>query len=310
MIAISGLPELPHRLRRAGAVLAVLVVTAAIQGLGAHPFDRLFVSLISTLQHSRAEGRPSALPDYRVALEGRPVADVAEPLRGLAVDERQGRLWSVAIAAKELLALHTNGEILARYPLEGFADIDAIASLDDDLLMLVENSRQTLVVVPTPAVPDHPLRRSDTQTRILPLPTHIGAVRGIAYDRDGDRLFVISSQSPRRLHEIRGLRGSLEGRRDAEIIDRQAWIGDKLISRDFSAIEFDASTRRLLLLSDASHQIIALDDAGRLVGYQPLARGFAGLQQSLPEAAGMRLDGLGRLYVLGKSNLFYAFRPD
>lgn len=126
---------------------------------------------------------------------------------------------------------------------------------------------------------------------------------GLAYDEAGDRLFVVTEHSPRKLYEIRGLRTSLAGRLDVEIIDREDWIRDKLVARDFSSVEFDPRTGHLILLSDGSKLALELDTDGRYVGYQGFAAG-------IPQAEGLTLDERGNLYVVSEPGLFYAFRPE
>lgn len=295
------------------AWLAGLTFAAAI-GLSiptdsGRAFDHLFAATITALQSSRTTA--NALPDFGVTLEAHPVAGVERNLSGLSWDEERGHLWAVVNEPPQLLALDTAGQLLARHPLEGFGDVEGVAALGDGRLLLVEERRQSLVVITAPHTPGETLTRRGQQALRLALGDGDNAgFEGIAYDKAGDRLFVVKEHSPRKLYEIRGLRASLAGRLDVEVIDREHWIRDKFIARDFSSVEFDPRTGHLVLLSDASRLALEIDADGRYVGYQALAAGFAGLARHIPQAEGLALDGRGNLYVISEPNLFYAFRPE
>lgn len=302
---------LPARWRGGLAATVMLGLALALQQADGGLLDRAFAATISALKPARAEGAVSALPDYRVSVEAYPVAGVTRNLSGLAWDAQRGHLWAVVNEPPQLLALDTDGDVLARHPLVGFHDVEGIAVLGNGQLLLAEERRQTLVVVPMPAGPDAALSRDGLPALTLALGGGDNAgLEGLAYDEARDRLFVVKEHSPRKLYEIHGLRASLAGRLDIEVIDREDWIRDKFVARDFSSVEFDPRTGHLILLSDASRLALELDADGRYVGYQGLAAGFAGLAGSIPQAEGVTLDERGNLYVVSEPNLFYAFRPD
>ncbi|NMF91351.1 DNA-binding protein [Aromatoleum petrolei] len=270
--------------------------------------DRSFAATISALQPARPEGAPASLSGHRADVDARPVAGVGRNLSGLAWDERRGHLWAVVNEPPQLLALTADGDVLAQHPLEGFQDVEGVAVLDGDRLLLAEERRQSVVVAPVPAAADAVLSRTGLPALSLALGAGGNAgFEGLAYDETGDRLFVVKEHSPRKLYEIRGLRASLAGRLDIQIIDREDWVRDKLVARDFSSVEFDSRTGHLLLLSDASKLALELDGEGRYVGFQSFAAGFAGLADSVPQAEGLTLDERGNLYVVSEPDLFYAF---
>ncbi|NMG46282.1 DNA-binding protein [Aromatoleum toluvorans] len=291
-----------------GGIFAALALGLALQADPGLP-DRAFAATITALKPARPQGTVSALTDYRVSVEARPVAGVTRGLSGLAWDAQRNHLWAVGNEPPQLLALDARGEVLARHPLAGFHDLAGVAVLGDGRLLLAE-AHQSLVVAPVPAGPDAVLSRDSLPTLTLAPSDGIGSgIAGIAYNEAGDRLFV-TEHAPRGLHEIRDLRASLAGQGDAEIIDREAWLRGKLLARDLSSVQFDPRTGHLLLLSAASRLALEIDTDGRQIGYQELGAGFAGLAESVPQAAGIALDGRGSLYVVGAPGLFYAFRPE
>lgn len=293
-----------------GGIVAAIALGVALQadhGL----LDRAFAATIAALKPARAEGATSALSDYRVSVEARPVAGVTRKLSGLAWDAQRGHLWAVADEPPQLLALNADGDVLARHPLAGFDGVAGVAVLGDGRLLLAEEHRPSLVVAPIPAGPDAVLSRDGLPALTLaPGDGDHADFAGVAYDEAGDRVFVVMKHAPRKLHEIRNLRASLAGRLDVEIIDREAWLRGKFLAHDFSSVEFDPRTGHLILLSDASRLALEIDTEGRQIGYQGLGAGFAGLADSVPQAEGVALDGRGKLYVVSAPNLFYAFRPE
>lgn len=293
-----------------GGILAATALGLAVQADGGR-LDRAFAAAVSALQPARAEGSPATLSRYHVSVDGHAVAGVGRNLSGLAWDARRGHLWAVVNEPPQLLALNGHGDVLARHRLDGFNDVEGVAVLGDGRLLLAEERRQSLVVAPIPAAPDAVLARAGLPALTLALGAGDNAgFEGLAYDEAGDRLFVVKEHSPRKLYEIRGLRASLAGRLDVEVIDREDWIRDKLVARDFSSVEFDPRTGHLILLSDGSKLALELDADGRYVGYQGFAAGFAGLAASIPQAEGLTLDERGNLYVVSEPDLFYAFRSD
>ena len=293
-----------------GGILAAAALALALPMDGGL-LDRSFAATVAALQPARPAGAPATLSGHEIDVEARPVAGVGRNLSGLAWDERRGHLWAVVNEPPQLLALARDGDVLARHALEGFHDVEGVAVLDGGRLLIAEERRQSLVVAPIPATADAVLSRTGLPALALALGAGDNAgFEGLAYDEAGDRLFVVKEHSPRKLYEIRGLRASLAGNFDVAVIDREDWIRDKLVARDFSSVEFDPRTGHLILLSDGSKLALELDPDGRYVGYQGFAAGFAGLADSIPQAEGLTLDGRGNLYVVSEPDLFYAFRRE
>ncbi|MNF33673.1 SdiA-regulated [compost metagenome] len=291
---------------------ALLLATVALlwQMQALHLDQRLYQWLRTSSHAEEWQARSLWLPDYRVQVEARPLAGVTNNLSGLTWDERRDQLWAVVNNPPELLALSRDGELRGRWPLQGFEDVEGIAYLGDNLLVLAEERRGALVVVP---VPDQggALRRGDYPALTLGLQgTDNSGFEGLGYDRGGDRLFVVKEHTPRKLYEIRGLRASLDGRFDLQVIDREAWIRDAVIARDLSSVHFDERSGHLLLLSDESRLVMELNGAGQLVSFRSLQGGFAGLERSVPQAEGMTIDGQGHLYLVSEPNLFYRLSRD
>jgi uncharacterized protein YjiK len=283
-------------------LLSLLLYQVRVQ----HLDERLYFWVKTSWHENEWQGRSLWLPEYRVRVDARAVPGVANNLSGLSYDERRDQLWAVLNNPEELLALSKDGEVLGRYPLSGFSDVEGITYLGDDLLLLAEERNQALVVVEVPGR-SGALFREDYRALTLGLQSGGNqGFEGVGYDRDGDRLFVVKEHSPRKLYEIRGLKASLRGDFNLEVIDREAWI-ENVFATDFSAVHYDERTGHLALLSDESKLLTELDGGGELISFRSLLGGFAGLQDSVPQGEGMTFDERGNLYLVSEPNLFYRF---
>lgn len=304
---IKGLPgRLPVLSPWAWARL-LLLLTMAYLVLVLHLDQRLYFSIKTAWQQSEQQEHGLRLAHYRVAIDAKPVAGVSGNLSGLTYDEQREQFWAVVNNPEELLALSKDGELLGRYPLSGFSDVEGVTYLGDDLLLLVEERAQTLVLV---AVPERPGSLSRAGAKVLTLGIPSGenqGFEGLGYDRSGDRLFVVKEHSPRKLYEIRGLKSSMQGHFNLQVIDRDKWLADKDFAADLSSVEYDPVSGHLLLLSDESKLLMELDNAGSMVSLLSLFSTFAGLDSSVPQAEGVSLDAQGNLYLVSEPNLFYQF---
>jgi uncharacterized protein YjiK len=309
-VAKEGLGRLPKISPWKWALL-LLTLALMYQVAARHLDNRLYFWLKTSWHETEWQDRSLWLPEYQVRIDALPVAGVSQNLSGLTYDETRDQLWAVINGPEELLALSKDGELLARYPLNGFSDVEGVTYLGDNLLLLAEERDQALVVVEIPAQAG-PLFREDY--RALTIGIDLGGnqgFEGVGYDRARDRLFVVKEHSPRKLYEIRGLKASVQGHFNLQVIDRQAWIDHKVFATDFSSVHYDEQTGHLALLSDESQVMIELDaQDGKLISFRSLFSGFAGLQQSVPQGEGLTLDDQGNLYLVSEPNLFYRFERE
>jgi uncharacterized protein YjiK len=289
--------------------LLLILLTLVYQVRTLHLDDRLYFWIQTSWHETEWEQRSLWLPEYRVRIDAKAVPGVSDNLSGLTYDERRDQLWAVVNNPEELLALSTDGEVLARYPLSGFEDVEGITYLGDNLLLLAEERKHALVVV---EVPDRPGALFREDYRALTLGLELGGNQGFegtGYDRAGDRLFVVKEHSPRKLYEIRGLKASIEGDFNLDVIDREAWI-ENVFATDLSSVHYDERTGHLALLSDESKVLMELDGKGKLISFRSLLGGFAGLQDGVPQGEGMTFDDRGNLYLVSEPNLFYKFERE
>ena len=288
--------------------LLLLVVLLAVYSLHALHLDERFTRWSTAMGVAKSVPGGLLSEHYQVQVDAKVVPGVQQNLSGLSYDEDRDQLWAVQNNPPELLAVDKQGQLIARYPLNGFSDVEDVAYLGDDWLLLVEERERALVVVSVPKSAA-PLQRKDGKVLSLEL-GRMGnqGFEGISYDRSGDRLFVVKEHSPIKIYEIRGFGRSLKGNFALEIIDHADWVRDSVLATDLSAAHYDQRSQHLMLLSEESKRIMELDGrTGVLLASLKLKGGDFGLAESIPHAEGMTFDNQGNLYIASEPNLFYRF---
>lgn len=310
MSAAKGtLGKLPA-LRPWNWALLLLVLILAYQVRTMHLDDRLYFWIKTSWHEDLLKPQSLWLPEYRVTIDAKAVPGVTQNFSGLSYDDDREQIWAVVNKPEQLLRLSADGELLGRYPLSGFEDVEGVTYLGDGVLLLAEERKHALVAVTVPDKPG-PLFRENYRALTLGISVDGNkGFEGLGYDRMADRLFVVKEHSPRKLYEIRGIKASLMGDFNLEIIDRQSWIDHKVFATDLSSVHFDEQTGHLVLLSDESKLLIELDGEGKLVSFRSLQNGFAGLEESVPQAEGVTFDRYGNLFLASEPNLFYRFERD
>ncbi|MCC6074459.1 SdiA-regulated domain-containing protein [Pseudomonas sp. GCM10022188] len=304
-------PSTPHRTRGTHPLPWLLAGLLALGLLAFAQHLRLFERgwfFVREWQHA-GEWRAHALwlPDYRVSIEARPIAGVADDLSGLTFDPQRRSLFAVTNANPELLELSLDGRILRRIALHGFRDPEAIEYIAPGLYVVSDERDQRLIAV----------RLDDTTTRVdagdgEQLALGMGrngnkGFEGLAYDAAGRRLFVAKERDPMSIYEIRGFPQADDGQPLVmQVLDDPARDA-RLFVRDLSSLHFDAASGHLLALSDESRLVLELDGAGRPVSSLSLVAGRHGLERTIPQAEGIAMDDSGNLYLVSEPNLFYVF---
>lgn len=291
--------------KRLALVALLAVVFGVIQWY--HWDARLYYFLKSQWTAEQWVGRSLWLPDYQVVIEAKPIEGVDHNLSSILYDPDHDRLLAMSNGPPELFALTRDGDLLARYPLQGFGDVEAVAYLGDGLLVVADERTQQLSFV---SLPEEPGPISIKDAYFITLGINLNGNKGfegVSYDRANDRLFVVKERNPRQLYEISGIRASLgEGLR-LNIRDLTSWIDRSVFGTDLSGVHYDASTGHLIVLSDESKLLVELTGEGDFVSFRTLL-GLGDLRHSVPQPEGVTLDDQGDLYVVSEPNLFYRFR--
>lgn len=245
---------------------------------------------------------------YEVVIAARPVSGVDGNLSGITFDPDRRQLWAVVNGPSLLLGLSENGDVLSRHVLNGFHDVEGVVYLGDGQLALVEERRQSVIVIPVPGRSDE-LRREDFTTLHFDRhPEDNKEYEGLTYDASADRLIIAKERDPMLLYEVNDFTGKAEqeaGGRQLENVTET--LGSGIFLDDIAGLAFDALTSHLVALSHESRMLVELAPDGSVISHLLLEEGSAKLKANVPQGEGVTLDDQGRLYVVSEPNLFYRF---
>ena len=287
------------------AVLLPLLVLLALAGQEWRLFERAWFSVQEWRHAAEWQGRSLWLPDYRVTVEAQVIDGLSDDVSALTYDPDRRSLFTVTNQRAELIELSLAGKILRRMPLTGFGDAEAVEYISPGIYVISDERAQRLFKV---HVDDNTrwLDAADSEQLSLGLGLNGNkGFEGLAYDSQGQRLFVAKERDPLRILEITGFPGD-EQRLNLQVTDDQR-RDRRLFVRDLSSLQFDERSGHLLALSDESRLVIELDLAGRPISTLSLLRGMHGLKRSVPQAEGLAMDEQGTLYLVSEPNLFYVF---
>ncbi|QAY88915.1 SdiA-regulated domain-containing protein [Pseudomonas sp. ACM7] len=293
---------------KAGVLLiaALLGVSVVSVHFGWH--GQLYAHWHNSWYGNQAPDKNIWLPDYKVAIDGKPIPGITD-ISGIAYDPERDRLLGITNGVPmEILALTRDGDLLERYPLIGFEDTEGIAYMGKGRVVIVDERRQRLHIFTLPDTPG-PIRAEQTQSLAIEinLSEHNKGFEGVTYDPANDRIFAIKERDPRQLYSITGMLGSIGSQLQIRIKDLTTWVDRGVFSKDLSEGYYDPRTGHLLLLSEQSSNLTELDQQGNFVSILSL-RALAGdLKHTLPQAEGMTMDSAGELYIVSEPNLFYRF---
>lgn len=291
-------------------LLALLLIGLGVS-IALHWNERLYFHLTHQWNVSAHDPALRWLPGYRVAIDARPIEGISRNLSAITYDSDLDRLLGVINGGPtEIVALSKRGELLERYPLEGFGDIEGLTYMGGGRVAVSDERAQRISIFQLPA-----LARSINVSEARFFSLGIGlngnkGFEGVTYDAVGDRLFIVKERDPRQLYEVRGVAASLDGQLQLAVHDRSDWIASQVFATDLSDIHFDAETGHLILLSDESRLVMELGADGRMLSYRSLNGLFSDLGRSAPQPEGVTLDNDGTLYVVSEPNLFYSFRRE
>ena len=295
-------------------VMLCLLVVAAFQVHMQRLDYRLYYWFKTHMHADDWQDRAVWLPNYRVEIDAKPVVGINNNLSGLTYDRDRGMLWTVINGPNELIALSRDGDVLARYSLEGFSDVEAVTYIGHGQLVVAEERKQNLVIIDIPVSVDGTLLTSGSLNKekypSLKLAFWTEDNKGLeslTYDLKNDRLYVAKERDPIQLLEVSGLRASLNKGLPVSVRNLSDWIRDNVFATDVSSATYDEKSGHLVLLSDESKLLIEITTEGKVISFRSLARGFAGLQKGIPQAEGVNIDEDGYLYVVSEPNLFYRF---
>ena len=289
---------------------AALLLLLTLAGIAAQQF-RLFERgwfLVQEWRHaSEWRERSAWLPDYVATVQALPIAGLDDDVSALTYDPDRGSLFTVTNQKPHIVELSLDGRVLRQVPLVGFGDPEAIEYISRGVYVITDERLQRLVKV---RLDDDTLFVDSADAQQLSL--GIGrngnkGFEGLAYDSQGQRLFVAKERDPVSIYEIHGFPHTNPDKPFAVHVVDDPERDARLFVRDLSSLQYDERTGHLLALSDESRLVLELNGDGRPISSLSLLGGRQGLEKSVPQAEGVAMDDQGRLYLVSEPNLFYVF---
>ncbi len=290
------------------ALLLAALLLAAVAAQQFRLFERGWF-VVQEWRHA-AEWRDKSiwLPDYVATLQAQPIVGLEDDVSALTYDPDRRSLFTVTNQQPRIVELSLDGRILRQVPLVGFGDPEAIEYISPDLYVITDERLQRLVKVRlTESTPY--IDAADSQQLSLGIGLNGNkGFEGLAYDRQGQRLFVAKERDPVSIYEIHGFPHTNPDKPFAVHVVDDPKRDARLFVRDLSSLQYDERSGHLLALSDESRLVLELNADGKPISGLSLLGGQQGLKKGVPQAEGLAMDDAGTLYLVSEPNLFYVFK--
>lgn len=289
------------------AILLLLLFLAAVAAQQLRLFERGWFKLQEWRHTSEWRERSVWLPDYVATLQAQPIEGLEDDVSALTFNPDRRSLFTVTNKNSEIVELTLDGKIIRRIPMTGFGDPEAIEYISTDIYVITDERQQRLFRV---HLSDDTAYVDAADSEQLSLGIGLNGNKGfegLAYDSQGQRLFVAKERDPLSIYEIHGFPHTDPDKPFAVHVVNDPERDARLFVRDLSSLQYDERSGHLLALSDESHLVLELNADGQPISSLSLLGGRQGLAKTVPQAEGVAMDDEGRLYVVSEPNLFYVF---
>jgi uncharacterized protein YjiK len=219
---------------------------------------------------------------------------------GVAFHPQRGTLFVVTHKPSRLHEMTLAGELVRVVELRGFHDTEAVAWTGGDGFVVAEERARCLRAVRVP--PEVAAVDAGACLRLVFDPDGSRDNHGyeaLAFDLSRGLLWIGKEKDPRVVFRVEGfpaVGGDL-------VIERWLEVGELIPELgDVADMHFDSASGRLLILSEQSRLMVAVDDERRVVGRLAL-----GSREEAGEPEGVTMDAAGRIYVVGEPSSLSIF---
>ena len=266
--------------------------------------DYIFYEISSMMHNEPYAGNKIGLDNYTLAASYH-LPYVALNLSGITYSRQSRTLFAITNNPTKVYNLDQGGNFLREIALIGFEDTEGIAYLGGNLFAIIEEQKHRLTIV-----------EIDNQTTVLDRSKVINSLKmdmkdrdnkgfeGVAFDDAMRCIYLVNEKRPRQLMTVRGLVANTEAIKislNPELVPRRFFLND------LSGLHFDTVARNLVFVSDESKMISEVSLDGKRISFLLLKKGFAGLEEDIPQAEGITMDDAGNIYLVSEPNLLYRF---
>lgn len=278
------------------------LLTGYIVAVVLHWDDRAELWVQEWTQNSAQRKASVWLPHYKAVIDGK-------HLPGMEGDEASdityhpGTRTLFAVMGKNpyLAELSLQGDVLRKMPLNGWSNPEAVTTLPDGRLAIVDERQHQLTVVKVDATTRELNIADFTPYDLGPSADQNKAFEALAWDPRNQRLLLGEERPPALFSLKLGSDGLPTG-------EKQRLDAPDLDMRNLSAVAVDPRTGHRLLLSADSHLLMEYDETGKQWSFMTLLGGMNGLKDTIPRAEGVTIDDEGTIYLVSEPNLFYVLR--
>lgn len=291
--------------------VVVALVLFGVSGLWISGLFGLAVNTLAMRTNTEDQLRNSFwFANYRIGIEGRPIAGLVDNLSGLTFSPASGTLFSAINRPLELAELSPDGQLLRRIALTGADDVEGITHVDGNQFILVDEGRHRLSwVTITPDTESIDLETAPFLTLDLGAFENLG-FEGVSWDQRRKELVIVQEMLPVRVLVVGGLDET--ARDQGQGVTIREWQPDNWAGHfvaDLSSVTVDDPTGNMLLLSHMSSILVEYDPDGRPLGLLSLWSGSHGLTRTVPQAEGVAIGPERQIFIVSEPNLFYRFDP-
>lgn len=297
------------RQRRLVAMVAMVVVLAVLATLYLQWPHIVALPWHAHASPSAVAGEPTGvLPHYRVSIEAKPVAGIADNLSGLTFSTKTQTLFAVTNRPPQIAELSTDGRLLRLAPLLGADDTEGIAHIEGDWFAIADERSNRIHWVEFGKDVREVSLQGSPYIQLGEIAIKNFAVEGLGWDRERQQLVAVTEKWPMQVLMVDvPLSKAKPGMVDAKVTGWDVRALEGLSSTDLAAVEVDPRSGNLLLLGEESSVLYEYSRAGDLLSVMPLWADMSGLKETIPQPEGLTMDPAGNIYVVSEPNLFYKF---
>jgi uncharacterized protein YjiK len=253
---------------------------------------------------------PAANPGYSAVLQRQPIAGIRSP-QGLSYSADSRSLLTVLENEQAIAELDRCGRLLRRIPVRAEHPLEEVTVLGGGsiLLSFKNTNRISLLNLPRGAVSLDTAQGLDLDLRQGGSPVE---AEEIAWDPAGQQLYLASKEYPPRIYRATfQLREWRRRPRGSHPLQAQEWLSPNQVlpfMPDITALAYAEARRELLLLSDETRDIVAVNGTRQPRPYLKLDAGNAGLEQRIRSPEGMAIAEDASIYLISDPAAVYLYR--